>query len=412
VLRVLLPEGSSLSAREAVASLGALGCRIDILDPNPFCICRFSRYVENVFRSPRLSDSPEVFEAFLLAHIAEYTYDVVLAVHEHAFLIAAVADAITARCAVAIAPFSAFELVQSKVRFFELAAARNLPRPPTTIVASPADFPLGRAMPYYVKTAFGTAGDGTWRVESNADRLRVITELKARRASGNLGRFLIQDVVPGTLEVVQTVFAHGALVASHTYRQRIAGVGGSASGRVSVVRPEVTAAVRELGESLDWHGALMIDYIWNDSSSEFWFIDPNPRPGETMNACLAGVNLMQAMLSVSQGISPARECAKDGVRSHILLTALLACAIQQPNRRAVLQELFDALRHRGLYEGSLEEVASTGIDWLSILPTAVVALRLLARPQSARAIATQAIGNYALSESAATRIAARYHSSH
>ena len=35
--RILLSEGSSLSAREAITALGLAGCTVDLCDPNPFC---------------------------------------------------------------------------------------------------------------------------------------------------------------------------------------------------------------------------------------------------------------------------------------------------------------------------------------------------------------------------------------
>lgn len=403
-LRILIPEGSSLSAREAVAALGATDCLIDILDPDPYCICRFSRFVRKVYLSPRLSGAPREFESFLLSHVTNHTYDVILPVHEHAFMLSAISDEIRKHCAVAVAPFEAFERLQSKVQFFELASALHIPHPPTQVVTSPAGFPLGKLMPYYVKTAFGTAGCGTWRVSSDAERTKVLEALHVRQSAGNLGPFLVQDIVPGKLEVAQSVFQNGKLVAIHGYRQQIEGVGGSASGRISVRRPEIVSVLRHLGKSLNWHGALMLDYIFNDSTKKFWFIDPNPRLGETMNATLAGANLSKVMICVSRGEMVKWTDTKDGIRSHILLSALLAVAIENPSRWAVLREIIVAVRRADHYADSREEIASIGKDFLSFLPTALVAFRLLARPRAAQSITAHAIRNYALSEYAANAI--------
>jgi biotin carboxylase len=411
-LRVLLPEGSSLSAREAVAALGAVGHLIDVLDPDPYCICRFARFVRKVYRSPRLSEAPQEFESFLLSHIKAHGYDVILPVHEHAFMLSAISDEVRKHCAVAVAPFDSFEQLQSKVKFFHLATNLQVPHPPTQVVTSPASLPLGKPMPYYVKTAFGTAGDGTWRVSSEPERARVLEELRARHSAGNLGPFLVQDIVPGRLEVAQSVFRDGELVAIHSYRQQIEGVGGSASGRISVHRPKIASTLEHLGKSLSWHGALMLDYIFNDSTGEFWFIDPNPRLGETMNALFAGVNLPQVMVCVSKGEPIEWTDTKDGIRSHILVSALLAGAIKHPSRWAVLREIMSAMRRVGRYADSREEVASIGRDFLSVLPTVFVAIRLLAGPGGAQSIATRAIRNYALSEYAANAIQARRRSRH
>ena len=397
-LRILVPEGSSLSAREAVTALGRRGHVIDILDPDPLCICRFSKYVRRVHRSPTLSASPIEYVQFLLAHIASHTYDLVFPVHEHAFVLSAFAEEIRRHCAVAVAPLPAFERLQSKVRFFELATELGLPHPPTQRVESVSAFPPCRMPPYYVKTAYGTAGDGTWRVVAEADRAHVLAALQERELAGNLGSYLVQDLLPGTLEVVQSVFDHGELVAVHGYRQHIPGVGGSASGRIGVNRPAVIADLQRLGRAMQWHGALMLDYMFDDQSGGYWFIDPNPRLGETMNALLSGVDLPQALVEVTQG-QRTEECrhSDQGVRSHILLSASLATAIKEPTRRAILSQLLSAWRHLGKFAESREEVALASEDYLSLVPTLTVAAQLLLRPSRAQTIATHAIANYALS---------------
>jgi hypothetical protein len=46
-LRVLVSEGSSTSAREAITILGLSGHRVEVCDPNPYALARFSRFVES-----------------------------------------------------------------------------------------------------------------------------------------------------------------------------------------------------------------------------------------------------------------------------------------------------------------------------------------------------------------------------
>jgi hypothetical protein len=222
--------------------------------------------------------------------------------------------------------------------------------------------------------------------------------------TGDLGTFLIQDVMPGTLEVIQSVFREGELIASHSYRQQIEGVGGSASGRISVQRPDVIAALHHLGKFLKWHGALMLDYIFDDSTGNFWFIDPNPRIGETMNAVLSGNNLPQALVDITLGNPVMPIESKAGARSHISLTALLAAAIGTPKRISILREILAACLRLGKYKGSREEIVSLWHDALSIVPNLFVMLQLLLRPGSAKEIASRAVRNYELTESAVASI--------
>ena len=58
VVRVLLTEGSSLTAREVVTCFGPSGYHLEVLDPDPLCLARFSRWVRRVHRSPRVGADP------------------------------------------------------------------------------------------------------------------------------------------------------------------------------------------------------------------------------------------------------------------------------------------------------------------------------------------------------------------
>ena len=59
VLRILLTEGSSLSARQTLSALGPLKHQIDVLDPHPlFCIARHSRFVRRCTHVPSFGRDP------------------------------------------------------------------------------------------------------------------------------------------------------------------------------------------------------------------------------------------------------------------------------------------------------------------------------------------------------------------
>src|SRR5215472_2904614 len=81
-IRVLLSEGSSLSARQAIWALGLKGYVIDVCDPNPICLGRFSRFVRKLHRSPRSSADPLGYWEFVLVLLRREKYDVLLPVHE------------------------------------------------------------------------------------------------------------------------------------------------------------------------------------------------------------------------------------------------------------------------------------------------------------------------------------------
>src|ERR1700728_2862735 len=85
-LRVLLSEGNSTSAREAVTILGLSGHRIEICDPGRWCLARFSRFVRKFHHCPGLRDDPAGFLAFVEQLLAAQPFDVLLPIHEQGFL--------------------------------------------------------------------------------------------------------------------------------------------------------------------------------------------------------------------------------------------------------------------------------------------------------------------------------------
>ncbi len=405
-LRILFPEGSSLSAREALSALGRLGYTIDICDPNPLCVCRFSRFVHTFHRCPSWGIHPLEYLDFLLDLLKRERYDVLLPVHEQAFLFARFHEDLSRYVSLAVADFNTFALLQSKATFIAVLDALHLPHPPTTICHSRAELEQPRPFPYYIKTAYGTAGSSVWRIDDDMTQAAVIDLLEAKGLLNEQTDILMQEVAPGVLEVVQSMFDHGRLVATHCYQQRAEGVGGSASARISVRRPLVLTHLEQLGQHLHWHGSLMVDYLFDQERGQPAYIEANPRMGETMNATFSGLNLADLLVQLSLQPSSPRLSASSlaGVQSHILLAVLLGMAIQGRSRSDLLAEVIQALFKRGTYADSREEWARAREDAPSLLPLLIVFLQLLLNPRSGTRIASQAISNYALTEETARLI--------
>src|SRR5258708_15737354 len=129
-IRILLCEGSSLSAREALSALGSRGFVIGVWDPGSFGLGRFSRFVRNVYRSPAVGTDPQGYLRFLLNHLKRVPYDVLLPVQEQAFLFSRVQKQLQLLVGLAIADFPVFARLQSKVGFLEVLNTPTSPLPP------------------------------------------------------------------------------------------------------------------------------------------------------------------------------------------------------------------------------------------------------------------------------------------
>jgi predicted ATP-grasp superfamily ATP-dependent carboligase len=406
-IRVLIPEGSSLSGREAIAALGPLGYSLAVCDPNPLCVSRFSRFVGKFYRCPRMGSDPLAYLAFILDLLQREPFDVLLPVHENALLFSRACEKISRYTHCAVSAFPAFERVQSKAAFTQLLADLELPQPPTRLVNHRSEIEAPPSYPFYVKTAYGTAGFGTWRVDNEADLSSVIQALEKSGAFDQPTPILIQGVAPGVLEVVQSVFDRGELVAAHCYRQMAVGVGGSAAARIRIERPAVIQHLMKLGKTLNWHGSLMIDYLFDEPSGKIAYIDPNPRLGETMNATFNGINIADRIVRLSLGEKLSFNVEKQTpVESHILITMLLGKTAKNGTRRVVVLELLAALFKKGSYQHSQEEIANLSLDFLSLIPLLMVTFQLLVNPKNCLKVAAGAVYNYALTQAAVEQIQA------
>jgi hypothetical protein len=399
-VRVLLTEGSSLTSREVVTCLGPCGYRLEVLDPDLMCLARFSRWVRLVHRCPHAGTDPLGYLRRLAEVVADRAIDVVLPTHEQAWLLAAGQALLPSAVRVAVADFSAFRRVQSKLAFAGLLDELGLPQPrwrPVETGDDLSDLPF----PYWLKTAFSTAGQGVRQVvdaRSRDDALRILLGSEA-------GPVMAQQPARGQYGQVQGLFDHGRLVAVHTSVQTGVGMGGSAAARLGVDHPAPRGHMAALGEALGWQGGITLDYLHEDGRPTF--IECNPRTVEPGNAAASGVNIpdLQVRLTLGHELpSPARR-GRPGVRTHGTIALLLGAASRSRSRRSVLGQICGSLARRGVYAHSSEQLTPVIRDPPSLLPGVFVLARLLQSPGQAVDLSSRTVAAYSIRPSAVERVA-------
>lgn len=403
-MRILFSEGSSTSARQSISALGPLDYEIEICDPDPLCLGRFSRYTRRFHRCPSFTRQPGEYLHCIARLLEEQHFDVLLAVHDQVFLLAKYRDDLQRRVGLAVPPLESVAEMQSKIRFAQRLDRLKLPQPEYAVFDQSADLRVHQRFPCYVKREFGTAGQGVWLIESPA-QMQAIGDRLAKEDSARASRYLVQQPARGEYCVIQTVFQHGRLAAAHCYTLRARGVGGSAQARLSVWHPTVVQEAEALGAALAWHGAMHMEYFHDPVTNCHEYLEANPRIGETMNATRSGVNLCEALVQVSLGRTPPPLTpSRPGVRTHSLMMSLLGAAQRGADRRQLAAEICQALRHEGVYEDSYEELTRCEDDPLSLIPALAVAGRLMWRPSVGKQIIGHAVANYSLDETALRRV--------
>jgi predicted ATP-grasp superfamily ATP-dependent carboligase len=394
-LRVLVSEGSSTSAREAVTILGLSGHLVEVCDPGPYCLARFSRFVRKFHRCPGMRDDPVGFLRFVEQLLAKRHFDVLLPTHEQGFLLARVGRRLQDRVGLALPDFESYRTAHSKSGFSRLLDQLGLPQPATRIVKSADELRGAVRFPCVVKTSVGTASRGVWVVHNDGDLQGALQDLMTRSAFAD--DVLVQDFVAGPTEKAQAVFCRGALLGFHAYRQIAAGAGGGEAIKLSVQRPDMRSYLAAIGAKLAWHGALSVDYLLPEDGTAPLLIDCNPRLVEPMSAYLAGVDLVGLLLRISLGETPAAAPqSRAGVQTHLAMQALLGCAVQNGTRRGVVRECWRLLLRSGPYAGSTEELTPMRLDWISAVPLAMIAIILVAAPKLATDLARKGWGAHLL----------------
>ncbi len=395
---ILLSDGASLAARQCATVLSRAGHQVEALCAEGLCLCRMTRHVRRVHPVPGIGASPFGWLDAALDIAARRRAEVLLPVQEQVAVMSFARGRIEAAgLRTAVPDFGALARVQDKVSAFATLNQAGLPQPRAAVATSRAELEAAGELPAFVKTPIGTASAGVCRVETGTE-LRQLAARYEREGVFGAGGVLVQQPADGPLVMVQSVFAHGELVAFHACQRVREGTGGGASHKLGLDLPEAREHLATLGAALRWHGALSADVILGRAGVQF--IDINPRLVEPVNALASGVDLTRALVEVAcTGTSRPQPAGRPGERTHQLLPAVLGAA-QHGGRREIAGELANALAHRGGYRASREELTPGGGDWLAALPVVLIAAATLARPAAWQRFTGGSTGAYSLTPAA------------
>ena len=372
-MRVLLSDGSGLTARQAATQLGVAGHEVHVVSPDPLCLARFTRHVKRVHPVPAYGRDPFGWLDRTLHVLRGGGFDALLPTQEQAAVLSLEADRVRKLgVAMAVPPFAALRRVQDKVAAHATLTELGLPQPDGFVARSAAAL-REPSLPAYLKKPIGTATSGVQLVRDSAALRDVRPPV------------LVQKPVAGPVAMVQSVFDRGRMIALHANLRTRLGVNGGASEKRGIHDPVIERHVARLGGALEWHGALSLDAVLTDAGP-VW-IDVNPRLVEPANAWRSGVDLVDALLTMRE-----QPRGREGVETRQRLIAVLGAAQQRGTRRAVLSAM---ARRRGP-----EELTPLRHDPLAAVPVVATAIALLARPGLWHRLAGGAVENYALTPEA------------
>jgi hypothetical protein len=405
-MRVLLSDGSGLTARQTAAQLADAGHTVEVLSPDPVCLARFTRRVRRVWRVPPYGPDPLRWLGAMLSVYRSAETDVLVPTQEQVAVLSARAEEVRAAgVRTAVPSFAALSRVQDKLSAFTTLTTAGLPQPEGAILATPAEVAAWDRFPVFMKLPIGTATTGVRRICGPTQLAGMASAAQAAGAFGD-GGVLAQLPAAGPLVMAQAVFADGVLVACHTNLRVCEGASGGASHKRSVLLPAVREHLRILGRTLRWHGALSADAILTGQGP--LYIDINPRLVEPANALRAGVDLVTPLIELAFGATPQTQPpGRPGVPTHQLLLAVLGAAQRTGRRWPVIAELAAAVCHDADYHGSTEELTPVRHDVRAAIPVALAVAATVTWPATWRWFTVGGVANYALSPEGWRQLRAR-----
>src|SRR5581483_4574432 len=169
-VRVLLSDGSGLTARQVAAQLFAAGHTVEALSPDRLALTRFTRCVRRVHPVPPYGIDPFAWLDEALAVVAAGHFDVLFPTQEQVAVLARCEHRLRAAgVRTAVPAFDALARVQDKLSARATLAELGLPQPEGAVVASPEELCAWERFPVFVKTPIGTATTGVRHVTDRAE---------------------------------------------------------------------------------------------------------------------------------------------------------------------------------------------------------------------------------------------------
>lgn len=405
-VKVLLSEGSSNSARQTLYGLGRK-YQIDIVDPSPWCQCRYSSLVRRWFRCPSAAKDPGAYVSNIVKLIERERYDVLFPTHEQVYVLSRFRKSLGKRVGLAVPAFESLRRMQSKAEFSRLMNDLSLPTPVSRIVDCESEVISHQQFPCYLKLAHSTASLGVKRAEDRAGLVAAVADFKRAGLWSDGTEILIQQPAKGRQAEVSAVFQDARLIAVSCADVLATGIGGGPALRVSAEHRDVVDHVKQLGSALQWHGPMVLEYFYDSSTGKPEYIEANPRIGESFNSFLSGVNVCDLVARMSLGETiETLSVGVAGAHSHNGFILLIADAYNGANRRQLLKRLWDGWTGQGVYAQFESEMTRPREDFGSLIPATVVTLGLLANPRSAIRLTEDTVANYSLPQNAASIIEA------
>jgi len=204
-------------------------------------------------------------------------------IHKETYLIAQHRERFEPHIRVPIPQIEHIAQVHNKGTLAAYAMQQGLPTPQTWMPGNMEHFQSIASqvkLPAFVKLREAASGVGIRKVDTLKELMSTFEEFVEHFKLKEADYPIIQQGVPGNDYCVTTLFDHGKMVASMTYRglRAFPAERGATVMRETVEAPEMERIAAELLGSLGWHGVAQLDFRWEGTPETTpYLIEVNPR---------------------------------------------------------------------------------------------------------------------------------------
>ncbi len=298
-----------VSALTIARSLAARHYVVDTASPKDTPLVAYSNAVNANFRYPDPLVDETAFLEWLLQHLGDEKYELVIPVTERSLVPLAKHRSLFSHSRVAMADDESLELVLDKAATFSLAERIGVSTPQSFYISGidelPALLPQLR-FPVVVKPSHSVSAGSEGYSKRNVSYANDENELKLQcRACLRHSSVILQSYFRGLGAGVELIAKQGEILYAfqHLRLHEVPLTGGGSSFRVSTeLEPVLLDAATRLIREIRWTGVAMVEFKWNPATREYCLMEINGRFwGSLPLAVAAGADFptMQAELSLT-----------------------------------------------------------------------------------------------------------------
>ncbi len=347
--RVLITYAWWRASYVVLKSLSGEGCEVYVADYSSSAMCRFSRLSKKFIKIPSSADTGEKFVNYIIGVIKKYRIDLYIPMNTEVLPVAKYIHRFPESVRISLTDYENIRKANNKYSAYLLARKLGVPVPRTVMIRSPEDLSKAEqtGIPAVLKCLEKQAGIGIKFIDRKTQLERSYLTL----ASLYKGPFILQEKVPGESYGVSCLYEKGKPVAVFTHKAIIEQYirGGPSTRRVSVKMPMLEECAYKILNSMNWHGIAMLEFLYDEASGKFNFIEINPRFWGSLNLpYISGVNFPYLLHMVAAGreISLIKGDYPEGIISTWIFGDIYSFFIQLLKGKARKDFIFKFLKFR------------------------------------------------------------------